>query len=42
MPFRSAGAYGVRVAYLLLAVPAAIGLIVLLVSPVRGLRLPAD
>ncbi|MFI5891116.1 MFS transporter [Actinoplanes sp. NPDC051513] len=38
----AAGAYGVRVAYLLLAVPAAIGLVALLASPVRGLRLPVD
>jgi len=38
----AAGAYGVRVAYLLLAVPAAIGFIALLASPVRGLRLPVD
>jgi len=38
----TAQAYGVRVAYLLLAVPAALALGWLLASPVRGLRLPAD
>jgi MFS family permease len=38
----AADAYGVRAAYLLLAVPAAIGLVTLLASPVRGLRLPVD
>ncbi|WP_158647448.1 MFS transporter [Actinoplanes sp. ATCC 53533] len=38
----TAQAYGVRVAYLLLAVPAALALGWLLASPVRGLRLPAE
>jgi MFS family permease len=38
----AADAYGVRAAYLLLTVPAAIGLVTLLASPVRGLRLPVD
>ena len=38
----AADAYGIRAAYLLLAVPAAIGLVTLLASPVRGLRLPVD
>ncbi|MET0492812.1 MAG: MFS transporter [Actinoplanes sp.] len=38
----TAQAYGVRVAYLLLAVPAVLALGWLLASPVRGLRLPAD
>jgi hypothetical protein len=38
----TAQAYGVRVAYLLLAVPAAPVLGWLLASPVRGLRLPAE
>jgi predicted MFS family arabinose efflux permease len=38
----AADAYGVRAAYLLLTVPAAIGLVILLASPVRGLRLPVD
>ncbi|HEX5201451.1 hypothetical protein ACFQS1_35590 [Paractinoplanes rhizophilus] len=38
----AAGAYGVRAAYLLLAVPAAIGLALAVASPVRGLRLPTD
>jgi len=38
----AADAYGVRIAYLLLAVPAAIGLVALLASPVRGLRLSVE
>jgi hypothetical protein len=38
----AADAYGVRAAYLLLAVPAAIGLALAVASPVRGLRLPTD
>ena len=38
----AADAYGIRTAYLLLAVPAAIGLLLALASPVRGLRLPVD
>lgn len=38
----AADAYGVRIAYLLLAVPALIGLAALLASPVRGLRLETD
>jgi MFS family permease len=37
-----AGAYGVRTAYLLLAVPAALGFVAVLASPVRGLRLPVE
>jgi hypothetical protein len=32
---------GVRAAYLTLTVPVALGLVVLLLSPVRGLRVPA-
>jgi hypothetical protein len=38
----AADAYGVRAAYLLLAVPAVIGLALVVASPVRGLRLPTD
>lgn len=38
----TAQAYGVRAAYLLLAVPAVLALGWLLASPVRGLRLPAE
>jgi MFS family permease len=38
----AADAYGVRVAYLLLAAPALLGLALVLASPVRGLRLPVD
>jgi len=37
-----ADAYGVRTACLLLAVPAAVGLALVVASPVRGLRLPTD
>jgi MFS family permease len=38
----AADAYGVRAAYLLLAVPALLGLALVVASPVRGLRLPTD
>jgi MFS family permease len=38
----TADAYGVRVAYVVLAVPAAISLAIVLASPVRGLRLATD
>ena len=38
----AAQAYGVRVAYLVLAVPATLGLARLPASPVRGLRLTTD
>lgn len=38
----SADAYGVRVAYLLLAVPAALSVALVYASPVRGLRLAVD
>jgi len=37
-----AQAAGVRIAYLTLAVPAAIGLAILLATPVRGLRIPTS
>ncbi|MEV4620567.1 MFS transporter [Asanoa sp. NPDC049573] len=37
-----ADAYGVRVAYLLLAVPAAVSIVLVYASPVRGLRLAVD
>jgi MFS family permease len=38
----TADAYGVRAAYLVLAIPAALSLALLLASPVRGLRLATD
>lgn len=38
----TADAYGVRAAYLVLAVPAVLSLVLLLASPVRGLRLATD
>ncbi|GIF46340.1 putative MFS family arabinose efflux permease [Asanoa ferruginea] len=38
----SADAYGVRTAYLLLAVPAALSIVLVYASPVRGLRLAVD
>jgi predicted MFS family arabinose efflux permease len=38
----SADAYGVRVAYLLLAVPATLSVVLVYASPVRGLRLAVD
>jgi hypothetical protein len=38
----TADAYGVRVAYLVLAVPAVLSLALVLASPVRGLRLATE